>query len=299
MYSLHNLLFVATFFSIIFQHKNPLVEATDKSCSLLADYSCPNDQPCTCGTINPFCQVCQDEDTVPCSQCQSGYFSPGDTYKCVECQELLGDTCVHCTNGRGCQQCSDSSIQPHENSCGLYTCEQDEEIVTTDIPSNGPTVNPTVAPSRSPTIMPSMPPTNFSNIDDVISDEANDLLRGEGDNTLRLYDNSSSVCINPIICGGKELVIKLFGICDLNAIVSIRETIYRYDTVFYHNYLACDNSKFGLFWINGIVYTKYNAQNDWKIESYAINLFQETNFDALRYYLIDGNGNHTNNSTDL
>ena len=106
---------------------------------------------------DPHCVNCQSPryGGSGCIQCEYGYFKPKENYKCVHCQGLFGDGCLHCADNVGCQQCDFdngfSRVYDYEN--GIYYCE---EICPVPVPTMYPT-----PPTWSPTPRPTWKPTRM------------------------------------------------------------------------------------------------------------------------------------------
>ena len=95
------------------------------------EYSCSNilnndnfcnysPQVCDCNEVNN-CQVCNQGSG--CSQCESRYFKRNYDQQCLQCQEIFGDACMHCTDFLGCQQCKDGYTRTYDTECNLWFCK--------------------------------------------------------------------------------------------------------------------------------------------------------------------------------
>ena len=72
-----------------------------------------------------------------CVQCSNSYFQFSRDYPCMQCQEIFGNQCLHCTSGTpngehngGCQQCisndyyRDNIIDVGNNNLSYYYCKE-------------------------------------------------------------------------------------------------------------------------------------------------------------------------------
>ena len=64
-----------------------------------------------------------------CVQCLRNHFKFNADYPCVNCQDIFGDECLHCSDGIGCQQCVSNDYYrtlTTDSDSGLtfYYCEE-------------------------------------------------------------------------------------------------------------------------------------------------------------------------------
>ena len=87
-------------------------------------YECPGhceSDPCSCEELGSTCQVCHPNG---CDQCINGYFKVDYDRPCVSCEEVFGESCLHCGDFTGCQQCAQGFLRIRDESCGphFYYC---------------------------------------------------------------------------------------------------------------------------------------------------------------------------------